>query len=79
MEGQAVCGGHGHSWPVVMPTLASLCVFCPTGRTYTFKNVDIVLDNETVLVFDYRAMSDGKAKRMTVYKSAIIGTSVCNA
>ena len=62
-----------------MPTLASLCVFCPTGRTFTFCNVDVRVNNETVLVFDYRAMSDGKVKTMTVQKSAIIGWSVCNA
>ena len=62
-----------------MPTLYSLCVFCPTGRTFTFKNVDLVTDNETVLVFTYGAMSDGKNKQMTMQKSQVIGWSVCNA
>ena len=39
-----------------------LCIFTHTGRTYTFKEVDIVCDNETMLQFTYSAMSDGKSK-----------------
>lgn len=52
-----------------------LCIFTPTGRTYTFKKVTIYLDNETVLVFGYQAMSDGKAKTATFLKSNICGWS----
>lgn len=52
-----------------------LCIFTPTGRTYTFKNVEMVCDNETVLQFTYAAMSDGKAKTATFPKATICGWS----
>lgn len=53
-----------------------LCIFTNTGRTYTFKNVKMVCDNETVLVFDYAAMSDGKSKTATFPKATLCGWSV---
>ena len=53
----------------------SICLFLSTGRTFTFHNTKIVTNNETVLVFDYTAMSDGKLKCMTVQKSQVIGWS----
>ena len=53
-----------------------ICIFTPTGRTYTFKNVTMVCDNETVLQFSYKAMSDGKDKVATFPKSGIAGWSV---
>lgn len=56
--------------------MESLCIFTETGRTYTFRNVDITCDNETVLCFAYKAMSDGKAKFATFQKSRIIGWAV---
>lgn len=51
----------------------TLCVFLQTGRTFTFKSVEIVHDNESVLVFTYKAMSDGKVKRGTFQKQIIAG------
>ena len=51
----------------------SVCIFLPTGRTFTFRNVDIMTDNETVLVLAYTAMSDGHEKTVVIQKSAIIG------
>ena len=53
----------------------SICIFCPTGRTFTFHDTRIVTNNETVLVFDYKAMSDDKLKCMTVQKAQVIGWS----
>lgn len=53
-----------------------LCIFTPTGRTYTFKNVTLICDNESVLQFEYAAMSDGKAKTATFPKTALCGWSV---
>jgi len=52
-----------------------ICIFTQTGRTYTFRNVEIKYDNETVLVFEYAAMSDGKTKTATFYKNMFIGWS----
>ena len=53
-----------------------LCIFTHTGRTYTFKEVRITCDNETILQFSYSAMSDGKDKIATFPKNAICGWSV---
>ena len=55
---------------------ASLCVFLTSGHTFTFRDVSILCDNETTLQFNYRAMSDGKAKRFTGRKDALAGYSV---
>lgn len=55
---------------------AILCIFTPTGKTYTFRSVDIVCDNETTLQFTYAAMSDGKSKTATFPKANICGWSV---
>ena len=54
----------------------NICFFLPTGRTFTFRNAEIVCDNETVLVINYRAMSDGQHKRLTMQKSGIAGWSI---
>lgn len=53
-----------------------LCIFLSTGRTYTFRDVTVVVDNETMLVAEYTAMTDGKRKRVTVIKSAIVAYSI---
>ena len=58
------------------PELVSICVFTPHGKTFTFKKASIVQDNETVLIFDYCAMSDGKMKRHTMLKANVVGWSV---
>jgi hypothetical protein len=51
----------------------TICLFGHHGRTYTFKNVTIESDNETMLTFTYAAMSDGKTKRFVARKDALIG------
>lgn len=51
----------------------SVCFFLNTGRTFTFHNVDIVQDNETVVVIHYTGMSDGQEKQATFYKSGFVG------
>jgi hypothetical protein len=56
--------------------LLSLCLFLPTGHTFTFREVEIAVDNESVLVLNYKAMSDGFRKTATIQKSAIVGWSV---
>jgi len=53
----------------------SLCIFTNYGRTYTFKEVTIVCDNETILQFRYKAMSDSLVKVGTFPKSGICGWS----
>lgn len=59
-----------------MKKLKSICLFLPTGRTFTFKDVTIRCNNETVLEFDYVAMSDGMSKHITIQKTQIVGYSV---
>jgi len=53
-----------------------LCIFTPTGRTYTFRDVTMLCDNETVLQFSYAAMSDGKSKVAIFPKATLCGWSV---
>ena len=53
-----------------------LCIFTHTGRTYTFRNVKVIHHNESVLAFNYTAMSDGKVKTATFPKANIAGWSV---
>lgn len=52
-----------------------LCIFMTTGKTFTFKDVEVVCDNESVIQFKYSAMSDGKAKTATFPKGNIAGWS----
>lgn len=54
----------------------TICIFCDTGRTYTFRDAAILTDNETVIVFQYQAMSDGKKKVATFQKQRFVGHSV---
>ena len=48
----------------------------PTGRTFSFRNIEMVCDNETILQFNYAAMSDGKVKMAAFPKSTLCGWSV---
>jgi hypothetical protein len=55
----------------------TICLFSARSQnTWTFRDAKIVQNNETVLVVEYKAMSDGKIKTLTAQKSAIIGWSV---
>jgi len=55
----------------------NICIFLVSGRTYSFKGVYDVVDNENCISFSYRAMSDGKVKSGVFYKynGAIAGVS----
>lgn len=53
-----------------------VCFFLISGHTFTFREAVVITDNETIIVVRYRAMSDGKTKRATFYKSALAGISV---
>lgn len=57
--------------------LTSLCLFFATGRTFTFRNVTIISDNETAITFTYKAMSDGLSKTATFFKAHVVGISKC--
>ena len=50
-------------------------IFLATGRTFTFRDVADVVENETSLTFSYTAMSDGNAKTVTFYRPEIVGHS----
>ena len=54
----------------------NICLFMVSGKTFTFKNVEITSDNETTLAFTYKAMSDGLAKTFIGRKEALAGYSV---
>lgn len=52
-----------------------LCIFTPTGKTFTFRNVKLICDNESFLQFGYGAMSDGKSKMANFPKANLCGWS----
>jgi len=54
----------------------SICIFMESGHTFTFHGCTIRVDNESVLVFSYIAMSDGKPKTATFSKFNIVGFSI---
>lgn len=61
-----------------MPKIGSneyslLHIFTSDGKTFTFKNVTVLVDNESVLLFEYYSVSDGAKKRGNFYKSRIVG------
>ncbi len=55
---------------------AIICIFMPTGKTFTFKDIKIECDNESVIAFSYSAMSDGKLKVATFPKATLCGWSL---
>lgn len=55
-----------------------LCIFLNSGHTFTFRNVEVATDNETVVVFRYTAMSDNKSKTATFYKQNVAGVALTN-
>ncbi len=69
-----------------MKKYSILCIFAMSGKTYKFKYVEMVCDNETILKFEYSAMSDGtgwdtyqiaeKVNTATFPKATICGWSV---
>ena len=48
--------------------VGNVVVFLVSGRTYTFRDVCNIVDNENCISFSYEAMSDGKNKKVTFYK-----------
>lgn len=55
--------------------MVSLCIFMESGRTFTFHGVMLETNNETGLVFTYKAASDGREKRAQFFQSRIVGFS----
>lgn len=59
-----------------MKKFSTICIFTNQGKTFTFKNIELLVDNETMLVFSYRTMSDGLEKQATFPKATICGWSL---
>ena len=55
--------------------LKSLCLFFASGRTFTFRNVTILSDNENAINFTYTAMSDGEVKEGNFSRFHVVGIS----
>jgi len=51
-------------------------IFLGSGWTFTFKKVSDIVDNESVLAFDYVDMSDGNSNRASFSKFWIVGHSI---
>lgn len=56
-----------------------ICLFLVSGRTFTFKDITVICDNEAALAFKYVAMSDGRTKYFTARKDALAGFSIWDA
>ena len=54
---------------------SSICFFLDTGRTFTFRDIQIVRDNETDITILYKSMTDNQAKEATFYKARIVGVA----
>ena len=53
-----------------------VCVFLTSGKTFTFRDGEILVDNQTIFVFTYNAMSDSLLNTATFYKDSVAGISV---
>lgn len=53
----------------------NICFFLNSGKTFTFKNVLDLTENQTVIEFSYQAMSDKKFKQGKFYVANIVGWS----
>lgn len=53
----------------------NICIFLPSGKTFTFKDVVGFVACETMLKFQYVAMSDGKQKGAVFQMTNIAGWS----
>jgi hypothetical protein len=54
----------------------SICIFLSSGKTFTFRDVEILCDNESVIKFGYSAMSDGLIKVAIFPKANLCGWSL---
>ena len=50
-------------------------IFLSSGKTFTFRGVSHVVENETGLRFNYTAMSDEQEKSVVFYRPGIVGHS----
>ena len=52
-----------------------ICFFLISGKTFTFKHVCNIVENERLVTFSYVAMSDGRIKDGKFYVDNIAGWS----
>jgi hypothetical protein len=55
----------------------SVCFFLTSGGTFTFRDVEVVHDNEAEITIHYVAMSDGKIKAARFSKRHVAGIAYC--
>ena len=54
-------------------SLQSICFFLVSGRTFVFRDVTVLHDNQSATTFTYTAMSDGLIKTATFFKEHVAG------
>ena len=47
-----------------------------SGKTFTFHNVNVLVSNEGMLIFDYVSAFDGTKKHFEAQKSNFVGHTV---
>jgi len=55
--------------------LKCICFFLNTGKTYTFRDVEVISDNQTAIHIRYKAVSDGFSKEAIFYKEHVAGVA----
>lgn len=58
-----------------MKTPLVIHLFTTHGATFSFGQCEVLVNNETTLVFRYRAANDGLEKEMYVVKANLLGYS----
>ena len=61
--------------PLPHRPIPQLSVFTVHGKTFTFKELDEIVLNESSLSFNYRAMSDSRYKHATFFVANLAGFS----
>lgn len=54
----------------------SLTAYGLSGNELSFRDVEVIKDNDDVLAFSYISRRDGRKKVATIYKDNVIGFSL---
>lgn len=55
--------------------IAELIVFLPSAKALTFKDVEILVDDVNLFIFEYASKRDGSKRTAKFYVANIVGYS----
>ena len=53
-----------------------IVIFMESGKTFTFRNCELLVSNEGMLIFNYYSAFDGSRKHAEFQRSNFVGHSV---